>query len=331
MSKKIISFALYGDDSKYHLGAERNIIEAAKIYPDWICRFYCRKDIPNLEKLKNNKNVEIILIEDDEIIPPVYLRFLVADDPDVHIFMVRDCDSIVNYREQVAVQEWLNSDKILHLMHDNERHFWPVMAGMWGLKNQFKFNMRDAIKKYILEKNKSNYIWGDDQHFLGDYILPLLKDSIIDHNSTYMKWPYSKNFPEHKEIEYGKFVGDVIYPTTYFNFKNKNKDNLFIIGNQSENDHIYLFESLQYLINDYKEIVIFIREDRENFCKNLYKDKFKNIKLIVGKENAALNFYSNLFEDTHDFLGLGVYGKNFIGIYTKQSILEDINIFKNNN
>jgi len=203
-----------------------------------------------------------------------------------------------------------------------------VMAGMWGLKNQFKINMKNAIKKYILEKNKNNYIWGDDQHFLGDYILPLLKDSLIDHNSTYIKWPYSKDFPKHEKIEYGKFVGDVIHPTTYLNLKNKNKDNLFIIGNQSENDHLYLFESLKYLINEYKEIIIFVREDRENFCRNLYKDKFKNVQLIVGKEKAVFNFYDELFETTHNFLGLGVYNKNFKGIYTKESILEDINIFK---
>lgn len=328
MSKKIISFALYGNDPKYYLGAEQNIIEAQKIYPDWICRFYCKKDVPNLEKLKNNKNVEVILIEDNETIPPIYLRFLVADDPEVDIFMIRDCDSIVNYREQAAVEEWLSSDKILHLMHDHERHFWLVMAGMWGLKNQFKFNMKDAIKKYISEKNKSSYIWGDDQHFLGDHILPLLKDSVIDHNSTYIKWPYSKDFPQHEKIEYGRFVGDIIYPTTYLNLKIKNKDNLFIIGNQSENDHIYLFESLQHLVDEYKEIVIFIREDRGNFCKNLYKNKFKNVRLIIGKESAALDFYNNLFETTHNFLGLGVYSQNFKGIYTKQSILEDINKFK---
>jgi len=331
MSKKIISFALYGDDPKYYLGAEQNIIEAEKIYPDWICRFYCKKDIPNLEKLKNNKNVEIILIEDDETIPPMYLRFLVADDPDVDIFIIRDCDSIINYREQAAVQEWLNSDKILHLMHDHERHFWLMMGGMWGLKNQFKFNMKNIIQKYILEKNKNNFNWGDDQHFLGDCILPLLKDSVIDHNSTYIKWSYSKNFPEHKNIKYGNFVGDVIYPTTYLNLKNKNKHNLFIIGNQSENDHLYLFESLKYLINQYKEIIIFIKEEREKFSQNLYKNKFKNVRLIAGKENAALNFYNELFKQTHDFLGLGVYSKNFKGIYTKESILEDINKFKNSN
>jgi FkbM family methyltransferase len=328
MNKKVISFALYGNDPKYYLGAEQNVIEAQKIYPDWICRFYCKKDVPNIEKLKNNKNVEIILIEDNETIPPVYLRFLVADDPEVDIFMIRDCDSIVNYREQAAVEEWLNSDKILHLMHDHERHFWLVMAGMWGLKNQFEFNMRDTIKKYISEKNKSNYTWGDDQHFLGDYILPLFKDSVIDHNSTYIKWPYSKDFPQHEKIEYGKFVGDVIYPTTYLNLKNKNKDNLFIIGNQSENDHIYLSECLEDIINKYKEIVIFIREDRKDFCQNIYK--FKNIKLIVGKEKSALTFYKKFIQDTHDFLGLGVYGKNFKGIYTKESILEDINKFKKN-
>ena len=49
--KKIISFSLWGDNTRYLFGAIQNI-ELAKIYyPDWICRFYinefvCPKIIP---------------------------------------------------------------------------------------------------------------------------------------------------------------------------------------------------------------------------------------------------------------------------------------------
>lgn len=51
-NKKVISFSVYGDKPIYLIGAEKNIEAAVEVYPDWICRFYCHKDISNLEKLK---------------------------------------------------------------------------------------------------------------------------------------------------------------------------------------------------------------------------------------------------------------------------------------
>ena len=42
--KKIISFSLWGNNKGYYDGAVKNILLAQKIYPDWICRFYCAND-----------------------------------------------------------------------------------------------------------------------------------------------------------------------------------------------------------------------------------------------------------------------------------------------
>lgn len=135
MGKKVISFSLYGDDPKYYLGAEKNIEEAKEIYPDWTLRFYCTKDIPNLEKLKNIDSIEVITLDEKNDIPPVYARFLVIDEDGVDVVLIRDCDSIINLREKAAVEEWLTSNKVLHTMHDhNAGHYDPIMAGMWGIK-----------------------------------------------------------------------------------------------------------------------------------------------------------------------------------------------------
>lgn len=330
MGKKIISFSLYGDDPKYYLGAEQNIVEAKDIYPDWICRFYCKKNVPNFDKLKDIKGIEFIPVDEDEVIPTVYLRFLAIDDEDVDICIFRDCDSIVNNKEKVAVDEWIKSDKILHTMHDdNGGHFDEIMAGMWGMKKVLSYCIKEKIINFIEKENKRNYFYRDDQIFLKKYILKDFQDSWIDHNSTSRyRYKNSIDFPNYESIKYGRFVGEVIYPTSYLDLKNNNKNKLFIMGNQAQQDHVYLFESLENIINKYEEIVIFIREDRANFCQDLYKDKFKNIKLVVDKEKYFLTIYNDLFKDTHDFLGLGVHNKNFKGTYTKQSILEDIDIFK---
>jgi hypothetical protein len=329
MGKKIISFSLYGNDPKYYLGAEQNIIEAKEIYSDWICRFYCKKNVPNFDKLKNIQDIEFISVDDSEIIPTIYLRFLAIDDKDVDVCIFRDCDSIVNSKEKIAVDEWLKSDKILHTMHDNNGgHFDEVMAGMWGMKKVLNYYIREKIINFLEKENKKNYVYRDDQIFLKKYILKDFENSWIDHNSTSTyRYKSSVNFPDYKKIKYGTFVGEIIAPNLYLNIKKNNKDKLFLIGNQAEMDHTYLFESLDKIINKYSEIVVFIRKDRKDFCDNLYQDKFKNIKFIVGEEKEYLNFYNNIFKNTHDFLGLGVFNKNFKGIYTKETIIEDMDTF----
>ena len=47
MSKKIISFSLYGDLEKYNIGAINNVKLALKFYKDWECWFYIdNKTVP---------------------------------------------------------------------------------------------------------------------------------------------------------------------------------------------------------------------------------------------------------------------------------------------
>ena len=43
--KKIISFALWGDNPKYTTGAIKNANISKEFYPDWISRFYIHKDV----------------------------------------------------------------------------------------------------------------------------------------------------------------------------------------------------------------------------------------------------------------------------------------------
>ena len=41
----------------------------------------------------------------------LFWRFRVAEDDTVRRFLVRDCDAVINPREQAAVEEWLSSDR----------------------------------------------------------------------------------------------------------------------------------------------------------------------------------------------------------------------------
>jgi hypothetical protein len=99
---RVISFALYGKSPKYNLGAMYNV-EMAKVYfPGWKCRFYVTNDVLNL-----TINVLKDLGSEIEHIPPgmgkmsgMFWRFLVADDPKVDRYIIRDVDSRMNARDR---------------------------------------------------------------------------------------------------------------------------------------------------------------------------------------------------------------------------------------
>jgi hypothetical protein len=134
LNKRVISFSLYGEDIKYSLGAIRNVEFAKKHYPGWTCRFYCSKEALKLNEL-SALDCEVLIIESK--IPPMYWRFFAAADPSIDYVISRDCDSLVNAREAAAVKEWIDSEKILHTMHDCDMrggHQMIVMGGMWGIK-----------------------------------------------------------------------------------------------------------------------------------------------------------------------------------------------------
>ena len=113
MGKKIISFSVFGAKPLYYLGAELNIKEAKKHYPDWVCRIYCSSDVPNIDKL-SSLDCEVVILH--SAIPPIYWRLFACDDPEVDVCIVRDADSVVNAREAAAVKEWMESDKIFQFL-----------------------------------------------------------------------------------------------------------------------------------------------------------------------------------------------------------------------
>jgi hypothetical protein len=56
-------------------------------------------------------------------VPGRIWRFLPMIDSRVDAFISRDADSLISERESAAVDEWLKSNKIYHVMHDHPAHF----------------------------------------------------------------------------------------------------------------------------------------------------------------------------------------------------------------
>jgi len=197
--KKAIAFSLWGDNPKYTVGAIKNAQLAKVIYPDWICEFHVGSDVPKhiLSKLKTIDNVQIIYKENkDNNWTSMFWRFESGYLNDITIF--RDTDSRLNFREKAAVDIWLNSDKTFHIMRDHPHHRFPILGGMWGFKNNSKYNLQELLQSF-----QPHNSYGTDYNFLGNVLYPIIGEDKVVHDPFFDKIDFpSKRFNE-------EFVGDV--------------------------------------------------------------------------------------------------------------------------
>jgi hypothetical protein len=198
---KLISFSLYGNDPKYTHGLIENlkIKEQEGLYGGWNVIVYHDDSVPSgvLDVLQHYK---VILRNVDGCgILPASWRFLAYDEPEVERFICRDADSRINKREELAVKQWENGNKILHIMRDHPHHGSQILGGMWGIRKYYQdgtrvFNtsFKDLILLHQGGKNytmaKSEWFWSD-MNFLRDTVYNALakpETSLIHAAQDYM-------------------------------------------------------------------------------------------------------------------------------------------------
>lgn len=221
--KNIIAFSLWGENLMYWKGAVENIKLVKKYYQDFICRFYIdEKSRPDLINMIQGDNVEVVLMQNNDTFKGVFWRFLASEDPNVDIFLCRDCDSRISQREVDAVNEWLLSDKDFHIMRDHPCHAVPILGGMWGCRNNI---MKDIqIGKLIENYGRYNYK-GVDQDFLRDIIYPIIKTKSFEHSEFNLNYG-STIYPFPTERINYEFVGEI-----YDENNNRNQDHINILKN----------------------------------------------------------------------------------------------------
>ena len=219
--KKIISFSLWSQDipmdtyahqtpNMYSNGMIRNleIHNEKNLYKDWKIRCYLNDTVSKevQQKLKD-LGAELVDMTGSKI-PGMFWRFLPFNDISVDIFIVRDVDSRINLRENRAVNEWLESDKLLHIMRDHPHHYYKILGGMWGYKNHL---MRlDVVKPMIQFLQERDYAFKrmDDMKFL-DLIYNHLYGKSMEHDQ-FFDYEFSQPFPDDSyQNDYYHFVGEI--------------------------------------------------------------------------------------------------------------------------
>jgi hypothetical protein len=206
---KVISFSLWGNAEKYTIGAIKNADLAKEFYPDFECWFYIHKlTVPHtiIDELNKKDNVKIIYKDGDlNNCKPMMWRFEPIIESNVEIMMSRDTDTRILLREKLAVDEWLNSDKLFHIMRDHPYHNYNIQGGMFGIKQSTLIDWKEVMNKVVQIGNR-NY----DQIFLAEYIYPHYNKVSMIHASFHKREAHCKDFPIKFDDTY-KFVGEYVF------------------------------------------------------------------------------------------------------------------------
>ena len=117
---------------------------------------------------------------------------------DVSVMISRDCDSRLNHREAEAVSEFMNSDKLFHIMRDHPWHKFNVLGGMFGIKKGLLDNMKDLCASFSQTNN-----YGTDYRFFDSIINQIPMETLMLHDPFFS----GIDFPSPREGV--QFVGQV--------------------------------------------------------------------------------------------------------------------------
>jgi len=202
----VISFSLWGGSKLYNYGALENALFSPEVYPGWECRFYVgRGVIPEVrERLVSMSHVSIVDIDEENKFSNCLWRFRPAFETDDTV-IVRDCDSRLNVRERLAVDEWLSSDRDFHIMRDHPGGHWgKVLGGMWGSRNGVLRRFLPVMEEYG-RRSTNRYFY--DMDLLKDEVYPHVVETSMVHDEYFRYEAHARPFPK---SDYKGFVGQVI-------------------------------------------------------------------------------------------------------------------------
>lgn len=158
---KVISFALWGKNPLYTIGAIKNCQLAKELMPDWNVWIYVNNTIPItlINTLTDIGATVINMGGDSTSCLNMMWRLSPALDSSVDLFISRDADSRLTQRELNMVNQWIESDKELHLIRDHSYHMMPIMGGMFGIK---RGNLMNILAREVLNYNNGDLIFDTD-------------------------------------------------------------------------------------------------------------------------------------------------------------------------
>lgn len=219
---KVFSFSIYGDNPIYTIGGVKNAKLVKELFPDWKSIFYVADDVnPDIIKQIEEYGGIVEIKPTNESFTGMFWRFMAITRPDVDVMIVRDCDSRVSERDVAAINEFMGSDKLYHIVRDHPiGHHYPMNGGMWGCKkNPFISRINNHIDDYLrtnfshvfnTENAKKDSIRNADQMFLMERIYPNVVNSIMVHDEYFRYEPFAKPIEHDRQSNNFAFIGESV-------------------------------------------------------------------------------------------------------------------------
>ena len=199
-----------------------NILIAQKLFPDWKLYVYYDKSLKT--------NIINFLLKSSNVVAKdmtnhwlsncdkMMWRNLAIDDDSLDIVCIRDCDGWLSYREKVILEDWIKSDKDMHIIRDHCWHAGKIGGGLWGRKNSLKLNIEEKMKEYFAKNKTHKSHSGEDQDFLTDNFYEKYRENTQvyigkQHNQSGILLPYGYYADENVKrindmINYDEFIQD---------------------------------------------------------------------------------------------------------------------------
>ncbi len=208
---KVLSFSLYGDNPIYTIGCIKNAILHKTIFKDWSMWVYHNNTVPG-EILNQLIELGVTLIntnEENGFFGSLW-RFKPISEPSVEYFISRDCDSRISYRDETAVEEWIDSNKTFHILREHPiGHGWVMNAGMWGAKGGSIPNFINLMDDYLTKNNRTNDK-SIDQCFLRDVIHPMVTNDLFLHDEYFNYEGIGTHIKRDRAIDNFAFIGESV-------------------------------------------------------------------------------------------------------------------------
>jgi hypothetical protein len=133
----VFSFCLYGPENPtYYRGMLENIALIGMYYPQWKVYIYIAPDVTQEMRAHLRACSSVVLRETNVLgAPNMIHRFYAIDEPGVDLMLVRDADSRVHWKDRWAINQFLESKRIAHMIRDNESHKVEMCGGLWGVRS----------------------------------------------------------------------------------------------------------------------------------------------------------------------------------------------------
>jgi hypothetical protein len=211
---KVISFSLYGNKPIYTIGCVKNAQLKQTIFKDWEMWVYHNNTVPtNILQELINLGVKLINTNEDNGFIGSLWRFNPICEEGVKYFISRDCDSRISIRDEIAVNEWIESGRNFHIIRDHPiGHGWLMNAGMWGAKGGTIAEFKNIMSNYI-SKNYRTYDKSIDQCFLRDVVHPVASKNLFLHDEYYNFEGIGVEIKRDRLIDNFAFIGESIIET----------------------------------------------------------------------------------------------------------------------